>query len=67
MLTFGESFKYGYNNSSDPATPLGLPNQTGGPYIYDGTPIPPTPTPTTMKKGFNWAVFTKNIRQRGYR
>lgn len=67
LLNYGESFKYGYNNSSDPATPLGLPNQTGGPYIYDGTPIPPTPTPTAKKKGFNWPVFTKNIRQRGYR
>lgn len=39
MLSFGESFKYGYNNSSNPCLPLGLPNQTGGAYIYDGTPI----------------------------
>lgn len=45
-LSPGESFHYGYAASSDPATPLGLPNQEGGPYIYDGTPVPPTPTRT---------------------
>lgn len=40
MLSYGEAFKYGYNNSSNPCIPLGLPNQIGGPYIYDGTPVP---------------------------
>lgn len=56
LLQPGESFRYGYANSSDPATPLGLPNQEGGPYIYDGTPIPPTP-PT--KKNKNWWKYLK--------
>lgn len=39
MLNYGDSFRYGYANSSNPCTPLGLPNQIGGPYIYDGSPI----------------------------
>ena len=62
MLTYGESFKYGYANSSDPATPLGLPNQEGGPYIYDGTPVPPTPT---LKKGkFPWVLYARKLRNK---
>lgn len=55
-LTYGEAFKYGYENSSNPGIPLGLPNEEGGPYIFDGTPIPPTPTPSssnTKKWAFN--------------
>ena len=66
MLNYGESFKYGYNNSSDPCTPLGLPNVTGGPYIYDGTtpPTPPVPPVIRKRKKFPWAVFTKIIRNR---
>lgn len=49
MLQYGQSFRYGYANSSDPATPLGLPNQIGGAYIYDGQPIPPTPINNSNK------------------
>lgn len=69
MLNYGESFKYGYNNSSDPCIPLGIPNTISGPYIYDGTPIPPEPpgpepTPGRKRKKFPWAVFTKIIRKR---
>ena len=41
----GQSFRYGYINSSNPCVPTGLPNQTGGPYIYSGTPVPPPPPP----------------------
>lgn len=62
MLSYGESFKYGYNNSSDPATPLGLPNQIGGPYIYEGTPIPPTPT--RERKKFPWVLYAKKLRNK---
>lgn len=62
MLTYGESFKYGYNNSSNPCTPLGLPNQTGGPYIYNGTPIPPTPTLNRTK--FPWVLYAKKLREK---
>lgn len=60
-------FKFGYNNSIDPTTGTGIQNvvytTSGDTYIFDGTPVPPTP-PTEDRKGFNWAVFTKNIRQR---
>lgn len=61
MLTYGQSFLYGYANSSDPATPLGLPNAIGGPYIYDGTPVPPT----IEKKKFPWVLYARKFRERG--
>lgn len=63
MLTYGESFKYGYENSSDPATPLGLPNQEGGPYIYEGTPIPPSPIGAINNK-FPWILYARRLRER---
>lgn len=56
-LTFGQQFLYGFDNSSDPGIPLGLPNQEGGPYIYDGTPVPPTPTQTIK----NWWKFRRKV------
>lgn len=64
MLTYGESFKYGYANSSDPATPLGLPNEEGGPYIYDGTPVPPTPPGTFRKSKFKWVLYARKLRNK---
>lgn len=63
LLNYGESFRYGYNNSSNPCIPLGLPNQTGGPYIYYDQPVPPTPTVIKRKK-FPWAVLTNKIREK---
>ena len=65
LLTYGENFKYGYANSSDPATPLGLPNQEGGPYIYDGTPIPPTPPVEIITKKFPFVLYARKLRERG--
>ena len=47
--------------------PLGLPNQEGGPYIYDGTPIPPTPpepTVTRKKHKFPWVIYANKLRKR---
>lgn len=64
LLNYGESFKYGYNNSSNPCIPLGLPNQTGGPYIYNGSPVPPTPTQILKKKKFPWVIYAKKLRNR---
>ena len=62
MLTYGESFKYGYNNSSDPATPLGLPNEEGGPYIYSGTP---SPIPVgIISNRFPWILYARKLRER---
>ena len=62
MLTYGESFRYGYANSSDPATPLGLPNQIGGPYIYNGQPTPPITT--IIRKQFPWVIYAKKLRNK---
>lgn len=45
--------------------PLGLPNEEGGPYIFDGTPIPPTPpTPvySIKRKKFPWVLYSKKLR-----
>ena len=59
-LQYGQSFKYGYENSSNPGIPLGLPNQEGGPYIFYGTPIPPTPpTPSGSSNTKKWLYFKK--------
>lgn len=63
LLNYGESFKYGYNNSSNPCIPLGLPNQAGGPYIYNGSPVPPTPTQVLKKKKFPWFIYAKKFRK----
>lgn len=61
ILSFGQSFLYGYNNSSDPATPLGLPNTIGGPYIYTGQPIPPQPS-IIKKTKFKWVLYSRKLR-----
>ena len=60
MLTYGQSFMYGYENSSDPATPLGLPNEEGGPYIYNG--VHPIISETTKK--FPWVLYARKLRER---
>ena len=59
MLTFGQSFKYGYANSSDPATPLGLPNEEGGPYIY----IPNEPLEIKNNR-FPWVLYARKLREK---
>ena len=63
MLTYGQAFKYGYANSSDPATPLGLPNAEGGPYIY--IPLPPTPS-TTKRNKFPWVLYARKLRNKNF-
>ena len=68
MLTKGESFKYGFDNSENPCPILGIENfvnQTA--YIYNGSipPEPPGPTPGTRKKRkFPWVIMSKRIRGR---
>lgn len=57
---FGNDISYYMN----PCTYMGIPNVTGTECYYNGTPIPPTPPTLEKRKGFNWAVFTKNIRRK---
>lgn len=62
-------FKYGYANSIDPTAGTGITNATDGTiYIYNGTPVPPTP-PTPVfdkkpKKKYPWAVYLRKFRNR---
>lgn len=66
MLTKGQSFKYGFDNSSDPTPILGIENvvnQTA--YIYTGeTPEPPTVL--VKKRKFPWAVYLHIFRKRRF-
>ncbi len=59
-------FRYGYSNSIDPTTGTGIQNvnysTSGDIYIYDGTPVPPTPI-TEKKHKFPWAIYTRNFRE----
>lgn len=59
-------FKFGYNNSIDPLAGTGIANvvysTSGDTYIYDGTPVPPTPT--EEKKKFPWVLYARKLRER---
>lgn len=58
-------FKFGYNNSIDPLAGTGIANvvysTSGDTYIYDGTPVPPTPT--EEKKKFPWVLYANKFRE----
>ena len=56
-------FKFGYANSIDPTTGTGIINVVdySNVYIYDGTPVPPTPT-TDEKKKFPWFLYHRKRR-----
>ena len=49
-------FKFGYANSIDPTTGTGIENVVNysNVYIYDGTPIPPGPTPVESNNTKKW-------------
>lgn len=55
-----------YTNFLNPSDALGIPNQRGTIVKYNGSIIPPEPEPESIerKRGFNWRVFTKNVRNR---
>lgn len=40
---------------------MGIPNQAGISAIYDGTPVPPTPT-TVKKRRFPWVIYARKLR-----
>ena len=47
----------------DPTIFMGIDNEVGTHWIYDGTPVPPTPT-GKKKKGFPWVLYARSIRNR---
>lgn len=49
-------FKFGYANSIDPTTGTGIENVVNysNVYIYDGTPVPPGPTPSGSSNNKKW-------------
>lgn len=52
----------------DPTVFMGIDNIDGTSWIYDGTPIPPTPpTPSVIKKPkFPWALYAKKLRTKSH-
>lgn len=50
-------------NHMNPSTFMGIPNSVGGPYIYDGTPIPPTPI-ILRKTKFKWVLYANRLRNK---
>lgn len=46
------------------ATYMGIPNVYGAVCYYDGTPVPPTPTPTTKRTKFPWVLYARKFRAR---
>lgn len=68
MLNKGDSFKFGYSNSTNPCEIMGLTNVAGtsNVYIYNGSPyVPPTPTETKKKKHkFPWFIYYNYFRNK---
>ena len=58
----------GWDNSVSPVAGTGIQNvrytSSGEIYIYDGTPVPPEPTPTEKKK-FPWFIYYNRWRRLG--
>lgn len=48
----------------DPTVFMGIDNIDGTQWIYDGTPVPPTPTKKEHK--FPWVLYAKKIRNKPY-
>lgn len=50
----------------DPTVFMGIDNIYGTTWIYDGAPIPPSPTPTTKKHKFPWVLYANKIRNKSH-
>lgn len=65
------NFRFGYANSIDPTTGTGILNEvystSGEIYIYNGTPVPPTPVGSIKKNKFPWVLYSKKLRTRNIR
>lgn len=61
----GSIWKWSYNKSDylDPTQFMGIDNIKNTQWIYDGTPIPPTPTPTArVRSNFPWVLYARKLR-----
>lgn len=63
---FNWQWHWSYNKSDylDPTVFMGIDNIDGTQWIYDGTPVPPTPTKKEHK--FPWVLYAKKIRNKPY-
>ena len=61
---WGGQWHWSYVKSDylDPTVFMGIDNIKGTQWIYDGTPVPPTPTPTTKKHKFPWVLYANKLR-----
>lgn len=59
---FNWTWHWSYTKSDylDPTVFMGIDNIEGTSWIYDGTPIPPTPT--RKKKKFPWVLYANKLR-----
>lgn len=48
----------------NPADFLGIPNVEGTTAIYDGIPVPPTPTYERIKSKFPWVLYANKLRKK---
>lgn len=56
---------YWSDNESDfinPCTFMGIDNVEGTSWIYNGTPVPPTPPTTKKRKKFPWVLYANKLR-----
>ena len=59
-------YHFGYQNTINPVEGTGIENVVNysNVYIYDGTPVPPTPVGGLKKNKFPWVLFTNKIRNK---
>lgn len=64
---FNWSWHWSYVKSDylDPTLFMGIDNIDGTSWIYDGTPVPPTPT-SKKKKRFPWVLYANKLRTDKY-
>lgn len=58
-------WKWSYNKSDyvDPTQFMGITNERGIQFIYDGTPIPPDKKVTFKKRGFPFVLYARKLRK----
>lgn len=57
-------WSYVQSDYLDPTVYMGIDNIEGTEWIYDGTPVPPTPTPTIRRGKFPWVLYARKLRNR---